>query len=71
MFYPWQVALMPTASGAFPVPQSLPPEQFPPAVQAAILRLLQGPPKPSVSLAVMNQTQESMIAPDLPWRANT
>ncbi|HYF92449.1 MAG TPA: hypothetical protein VD969_09370 [Symbiobacteriaceae bacterium] len=62
--------LMETASGGFPVPQSMTAEMFPPAVRESILRLFQGPPKPSVSLNVMNQTQASMIAPDLPNRAN-
>lgn len=65
-----QVPLLETATGAFPVPQSLSPEQFPQAVRESILRLFAGPPKPAVSLAVMDQTQASMIAPDLPFRAN-
>lgn len=59
--------MMPT--GAFPVPESLPPESFPPAVRESIARLFMGPPKPAVTLPVMNETQASMIAPDLPFRA--
>jgi hypothetical protein len=56
--------------GAFPVPESMSPDCFPPEVKAAIMRLIAGPPKPAVTLAVMNQTQWSMIAPDLPFKAN-
>lgn len=84
MYFPWQAfvpgyqmqavwpapaPLMEISSGGFPVPESLSPEQFPPMVRASIMRLLEGPPKPSVTLEVMNRTQESMIAPDLPWQA--
>lgn len=58
------------ARGAFPVPQSLDPQRLPPEVKEAILRPLQGPPKPSVTPAVMNATQNSMIAPDLPFRSD-
>ncbi|HYG59414.1 MAG TPA: hypothetical protein VD902_15235 [Symbiobacteriaceae bacterium] len=65
-----QVPLLETATGGFPVPESISPQQFPPAVRESIMRLLQGPPKPAVSLAVMDQTQSSMIAPDLPFRAD-
>lgn len=68
---PYQVIRpMEVAGGAFPVPQSLSPQRFPPEVKEAILRPLQGPPKPSVTLAVMNATQSSMIAPDLPFRSD-
>lgn|GEM_PF-2003711 len=85
MFSPWQMQpaqmrmmivpmqrtpLLETATGAFPVPEAISPEQFPPAVQQSILRLLEGPPKPVVTLNVMNQTQSSMIAPDLPFKAD-
>ncbi len=62
--------LMETASGAFPVPESLSPERFPPEVRESILRLLEGPPKPAVTLRVMNEAQATMIAPDLPFIAN-
>ena len=62
--------LMETAAGAFPVPESLSPNQFPPAVRDAITRIFEGPPKPAVTLKVMNQAQSSMIAPDLPFKAN-
>lgn len=58
------------ASGAMSVPQALKPEQLPPAVMASLSRLMEAPPKPAVTLAVMNQTQASMIAPDLPFRAD-
>jgi hypothetical protein len=58
------------AAGAFPVPESISPKEFPPAVRQSIARLFEGPPKPAVSLAVMNQTQMSMIAPDLPCQAD-
>ena len=67
---PTVVPLMETASGGFPVPESISPAQFPPAVRNSILRLLEGPPKPAVTPSVMDQVQASMIAPDLPWRAN-
>jgi hypothetical protein len=75
---PWPAAPVPTgrpplletATGALPVPQSLPPERLPPAVRAAISRVLDAPPKPAVTLGVMNETQASMIAPDLPFRSN-
>jgi hypothetical protein len=46
------------------------PDAWPPAVKASYTRLLDGPPKPAVSIAVMGQTQESMIGPDLPFKAN-
>ncbi len=59
---------MPT--GAMQVPQSLQPQQFPPCVAGAITRLLEAGPKPAVTLEVMNEVQCSMIAPDLPWKAN-
>jgi hypothetical protein len=65
-----QLPLMPFAAGAFPVPESLRPQDFPPAVQASLMRLIEGPPKPSVTLPVMNDAQASMIAPDLPTQPN-
>lgn len=78
MFSPWQAWVSPYqvirpleyARGAFPVPQSLDPQRFPPEAKEAILRLFEGPPKPSVTLAVMNGAQGSMIAPDLPFRSD-
>lgn len=83
MFSPWQMQppfpvmlmaaglpLRKTPTGGFPVPESISPEDFPPAVKASIARLFEGPPKPAVTLAVMQQTQASMIAPDLPYRSN-
>lgn len=65
-----QMPLMEHASGAFPVPQAMSADRLPAAVKEAIMRPLQGPPKPAVTLAVMNAAQESMIAPDLPWKAD-
>lgn len=65
-----QLPLRRVPSGGFPVPESLAPSQLPPAVRASIRRLMEGPPKPAVTLNVMNQTQATMIAPDLPWKAN-
>lgn len=65
-----RMPLMEIPAGGFPVPESISPEQFPPAVQASYLRLLEGPPKPCVTLAIMDQTQASMIAPDLPMKAD-
>lgn len=59
--------LMPYASGGFPVPEAIRPAELPPEVQAAYLRLLEGPPKPAVTPAVMNEAQRSMIAPQLPF----
>jgi hypothetical protein len=71
MFQPMgRMPLMMVASGGFPVPEALEPDDLPPAVKASLMRLLEGPPKPAVTSAVMNQTQESMIAPDLPFKAN-
>lgn len=58
------------ASGGFPVPGAIDPGQFPPEVKLSILRLLEGPPKPAVTLRVMNESQRTMVGPDLPWRAN-
>lgn len=65
-----QQRLMRVAGGGFPVPESLPPDQWPPEVKLSILRLFDGPPKPAVTLAVMNQAQATMLAPDLPYRAD-
>lgn len=62
--------LMEVPAGGFPVPQSISPEEFPSHVRAAILRVIEGPPKPAVTLKIMNETQASMIAPDLPNRAD-
>jgi hypothetical protein len=84
MYAPWQMApmgcpmmyrpsrrpLQAVATGGFPVPESLPLAQWPPAVRASMARLFQGPPKPAVTLQVMNEAQQSMIAPDLPNRSN-
>jgi hypothetical protein len=61
---------MKSPSGGFPVPQSINPDQLPPAVQQSILRFFEGPPKPVVTAEVMNQAQYSMIAPDLPFLAS-
>lgn len=66
-----QPFLRQTATGGFPVPQSLDPEMFPPAVKASIMRpITDATPKPAVTLEVMNKAQATMIAPDLPWRAD-
>ncbi|HEY8345772.1 MAG TPA: hypothetical protein VIL07_00675 [Symbiobacteriaceae bacterium] len=62
--------LMMQPGGAFPVPESVPWRKLPPAVRGSYLRLTEGPPKPSVTLSVMNESQKSMIAPDLPDRPN-
>lgn len=62
--------LMQTPSGGFPVPEAIKPEQLPPKVRESMMRVLEGPPKPVVTRNIMNQTQESMIAPDLPWKAD-
>lgn len=81
MFSPWQMQpgypqsgyqlpLLPFPTGAFPVPEALHPDELPPAVKASMLRPIEGPPKPAVTLPVMNATQASMIAPDLPYRSN-
>jgi len=67
---PAQTPLLRTARGGFPVPQALAPDQLPESVKSDLLRLLDGPPKPAVTLAVMEQAQRSMIGPDLPFRAN-
>lgn len=56
--------------GGFPVPGAMEAAQLPPSVKRSIMRLLDGPPKPAVSLAVMEQTQLTMLEPDLPWRAD-
>lgn len=71
MMVPMQrMPLLEVPTGAFPVPEAISPEQFPPEVQKSYLRLLEGPPKPCVTLEIMNQTQGSMIAPDLPFKAD-
>lgn len=81
MFSPWQTQpmiyavpmrapLLKNPTGAFPVPQALDPRDLPPAVKDALMRVLDAPPKPAVTLQVMNQAQASMIAPDLPYRAD-
>lgn len=62
--------LMRVAGGGFPVPGAIEPNQLPPEAKLSILRLLEGPPKPAVTLQVMNQAQKTMIGPDLPFRAN-
>jgi hypothetical protein len=67
---PMYVPLMMTSSGGFPVPEALNPDDLPPAVREAMMRPLEGPPKPAVSLAVMNQAQQTMVGPDLPWKAD-
>lgn len=61
------IGLLPTATGGFPVPGSISPAQFPPAVQESITRILAGPPKPAVTPEIMNRTQSSMIGPWRPW----
>lgn len=58
------------AGGGFPVPGAIEPSEFPPEVKLSILRLFEGPPKPAVTLRVMNEAQRTMIGPDLPYRAN-
>ncbi len=65
-----QPRLMRVAAGGFPVPGSIEPSAFPPEVKLSILRLIDGPPKPAVTLAVMNEAQRTMLGPDLPYRAN-
>ncbi|MDB4896772.1 MAG: hypothetical protein JWN15_3034 [Firmicutes bacterium] len=49
---------------------SVQPEQFPPYVRQSIERIFPGPPKPVVTPEIMNETQFSMIAPDLPNKAD-
>lgn len=56
--------------GGFPVPGAIQPDQLPPAVKLAILRPLEGPPKPAVTKRVMNEAQRTMLAPDLPNRTD-
>lgn len=65
-----QPRLRRVAAGGFPVPEAMEPADFPPEVKLSILRLLEGPPKPAVTLKVMNEAQRTMIGPDLPYRAN-
>ncbi|HYF76851.1 MAG TPA: hypothetical protein VD973_06955 [Symbiobacteriaceae bacterium] len=65
-----QMPLIAVPTGGFPVPESISPDQFPPAVKASIMRNLEGPPKPAVTPHVMEQAQSSMIAPDLPFKAD-
>lgn len=78
MFFPWQKRpaeaapiaagarpLMKYPGGGFPVPEAVRPAELPPAVRASVLRILEAPPKPAVSRAVMNEAQRSMISPDL------
>lgn len=65
-----QMPLFAIPTGAFPVPESISPAEMPPAVKASIMRNLEGPPKPAVTPHIMNNTQLSMIAPDLPWKAD-
>lgn len=69
-FFPRRSPLMAVPGGGFPVPESLRWRQLPPAVQASVMRLMEGPPKPAVTLAVMNEAQATMIAPDLPNRSD-
>jgi len=57
-------------TGGFPVPGAIEPSEFPPEVKLAMLRPIDGPPKPVVTLAVMNETQRTMIGPDLPFKGN-
>ncbi|MFZ5815241.1 MAG: hypothetical protein ACOY93_08050 [Bacillota bacterium] len=63
-----QPRLRRVATGGFPVPGAIEPDQFPPEVKLSILRLLEGPPKPAVTLEVMNRAQRTMLGPDLPYR---
>lgn len=62
--------LMAMPGGGFPVPGAVPWKQMPPVVQEAVQRIVEGPPKPCVTPQVMSDAQFSMIAPDLPTRAN-
>lgn len=62
--------LMRMPSGGFPVPGAMSDDQFPPVVRESIMRIFEGPPKPAVTLPVMNEAQATMIAPDLPTRGN-
>jgi hypothetical protein len=64
--YPWRL-LLESPTGAFPVPEAMDADCLPSAVQESITRLLDGPPKPAVSLAVMEEAQRSMIAPERPY----
>lgn len=57
--------LFPT--GAWQVPGAVPVGSLPPEVQLSLARVIYMAPKPVVTSDVMNQTQFSMIAPDLPW----
>lgn len=65
-----QMPLIAVPTGGFPVPQAISPDEMPPSVKAAIMRNLEGPPKPAVTPHVMELTQSSMIAPDLPFKAD-
>ena len=62
--------LMPQPGGAFPVPGAIRWQDMPPAVQESVQRLMEGPPKPSVTAQVMNEAQLTMIAPDLPYKGD-
>lgn len=62
--------LMMNPGGAFPVPGAISWKEMPPAVQESVQRLMEGPPKPSVTPQVMNEAQLSMIAPDLPFKGD-
>jgi len=64
------VGLKMNPGGAFPVPGAIPWQDMPPAVQESVKRLMEGPPKPSVTPQVMNEAQISMIAPDLPYKGD-
>lgn len=78
MFDPWEDPLPPGhpghaqlrmyPAGGFPVPGAISPDALPPAVKASLMRLLDGPPKPSVAPEVMQDAQFSMIAPAVPFR---
>jgi len=73
MWTPWLIPrpmpLRETAAGGFPVPESIGLAHLPPNAQLALLRLVEAPPKPSVTPAVMNEAEHSMIAPVLPFRS--
>lgn len=62
--------LMRVPSGGFPVPGAMSPEEFPPVVRDSIMRIFEGPPKPAVTLPVMNEAQATMMGPDLPNRGD-
>lgn len=61
--------LLPFAAGGFPVPESIDVEQLTPSSAESYLRLVDGGPKPAVTKEVMEETQFTMIKPDLPCRA--